>query len=459
MFPRRLQEEIGPMVRLAWPVVLSEIGWMAMGLVDTMMVGRVSAAALGGVGIGSITFITIGIFGLGLLLGLDTLVSHSFGAGNLADCHRWLRDGVYLSLMLTAPLMGLAWAMIPFLHWFRIQPDVLREAIPYLEAVLWSTLPLLLYSAFRRYLQAMNLVQPVMFALLTANLVNAAVNWVLIFGHLGAPAMGAVGAGWATTLSRLYMALFLLGYILYDDRRRRGGLRGVSPALEPARLRRLLGLGLPAALQLLLEVGVFAAAAALIAKLGVDPLAAHHIAMTAITAVFMVPLGISSAGAVRVGQALGRGDPAGASRAGWTALLLTAGVMFFAVLGFWLAPRLILRLFTPDAGVIATGVSLLGVAGFFQLFDGAQVVATGNLRGAGETRIPMYVHLGGHWLIGLPLGYLLGFPLGLGAVGLWVGLCVGLILIGTVLLIAWRRKVQSLARWEACAEARPLAGG
>jgi MATE family multidrug resistance protein len=412
-----------------------------MGIVDTVMVGRLpaSAEAIGAVSLGSILFYVVAIFGGGLLLGLDTLVAQAFGARQIDDCHRSLLSGVYLSLFLGPLLMGFIWACVPFLDSFGIDPGVLGEAIPYLKAINWSTVPLLLYFAFRRYLQGMSLVRPVMFSLVTANLVNAGANWVLIFGHLGAPALGVEGSGWATCFSRVYMALVLLGYTLYHDHRHRTGLRRVSLRPHFDRVRRLVSLGWPAALQLGLEVAVFAAVTALIGRLEPVWLAGHQIALTAASFTYMVPLGVGSAAAVRVGQALGRGDARGASRSGWAALVLGGGFMSGAALAFLLVPYSIARIFTPDAAIIRTGASLLAVAAFFQLFDGLQAVATGALRGAGDTRTPMASHLVSYWLLGLPLGYFLCFGRGWGAVGLWIGLCVALILIGLVLLLAWYR--------------------
>jgi MATE family, multidrug efflux pump len=444
---KSLRREFRPMLRLAIPLALAELGWMSMGIVDTMMVGRLpySAVAIGAVSIGSIIFYAFAIFGNGLLLGLDTIVSHAFGAGDVEDCHHSLVHGVYLSFATAPLLMGCVWGLIPLLQRFGIEPNVLREAIPYLKAINWSTLPLLLYIAFRRYLQAMNLVKPVTFALISANLINLAGNWILIYGHLGFRAMGVVGSGWATCSARAYMAAMLLGYILYHDRRHKTGLMQARLQPSPPRFRRLIGLGLPAAMQLTLEVGVFAAATALIGRLDAVSLAAHQIALNTASLTYMVPLGISSAAAVRVGHALGRRDARGASHAGWTALLLGAGFMSCAALAFLLFPRAIVRMYTPNIAVIRTGVSLLAVAAFFQLFDGVQVVATGALRGAGDTRTPMISSLVAYWILGLPLGAYLCFRRGWGASGIWAGLCISLILTGIFLLWMWRRRVHRLA--------------
>ena len=433
------------MLRLAAPLVVAELGWMGMGIVDTMMVGRVSAEAMGAVSLGSVLFYAVAIFGSGLMLGLDTLVSQAFGAGRSMDCHRALISAVYLSLPLAPVLMVLVWCWEPLLARFGINPSVLQQTLPYLRAIMWSTWPLLLYFALRRYLQAMNHTTPIMFALVSANLVNLVGNWILVYGHFGARAMGAEGSGWATCISRVYMIAVLLIYTFYDAIANRTGLMQAPLFLDWERIGALVRLGLPAAAQLSLEIGVFAAATSLIATLDPLSLAAHQIALNTASLTFMVPLGISSAAAVRVGHALGRGDIHAAGRAGWTAMALGAIFMTGAGLVLVTFPEYVARVFTTDRAVIRTAVSLLAVAAAFQLFDGIQIVATGALRGAGDTRTPMFCHLLAYWLIGLPLGYVLCFVVGWRAVGLWTGLCIALILIGVVLLLVWKRKVRTMA--------------
>jgi MATE family multidrug resistance protein len=446
LFSHYIAEEVRPMLRLAGPIVLAELGWMTMAIVDTMMVGRQtnSAVAIGAVSLGSTLYYTVAIFGTGLMLGLDTLVSHAHGAGDVEDCHRSLVNGVYLSLGVAPLLMGLVWLWGPVLRAMEIEPQLLNQAIPYLHAINWSTLPLLLYFVFRRYLQGINLVKPVMFALISANFVNLTGNWVFIFGHFGHRAMGTVGSGWATCIARIYMVAVLLVFCVYQDLRHKTGLRDARRWPTYLRVRQLMNLGFPAAMQFALEVGVFACATALIGKLGAVPLASHQIALNTASFTYMVPLGISSAAAVRVGQALGRRDAQAASRAGWTALVLGTSFMSCMAVAFWLFPRYIVRIYTADPVVIQAASALLFVAAFFQLFDGLQAVATGALRGAGDTRTPMLCFLIFYWLLGLPLGVYLCFHVGWGAAGLWTGLCVSLILIGSVLLYVWRRKERSL---------------
>jgi multidrug resistance protein, MATE family len=455
LFHLYIQDEVGPMLRLATPLVVAELGWMTMAIVDTMMVGRQanSAQAIGAVSLGGILFNSLAIAGAGLMLGLDTLVSHSYGAGDVEDCHRSLVNGVYLSLGLAPILMGIIRLLERVLRSLQIDPSVLSQAIPYLRALNWGMLPLLLYFVFRRYLQGMNLAKPVMFALISANFVNLVGNWALIYGHLGFRAFGTVGSGWSTCIARFYMMSVLLAYALYYDLRYRTGLRSTQRMPDFFRIWHLVELGLPAAAQFGLEVGVFAFATMLIGRLGAIPLASHQVALNTVSFTYMVPLGIASAAAVRVGQALGRRDPHGASRAGWTAIAL--GAIFMAAMGLLLVlvPHLIVRIYTPDAALIASASGLLFVGAFFQLFDGIQTVATGALRGAGDTRTPMLCHLIFYWAVGLPLGAYLCFRLGWGAQGLWAGLCLALILIGIALLYFWRRRERTFAASEIDEEA------
>jgi MATE family multidrug resistance protein len=279
-------------------------------------------------------------------------------------------------------------------------------------------------------------VRPITFALMSANLVNVAVNWTLIYGHLGFPALGATGAAWATVVSRVYMAAVLFAAVR-ESRRGRAGPRRMARRVEWPAIRRLVALGGPAGLQILLEVGVFAAATALAGRLAPAALAAHQIAMNLWAFVFMVPLGLSAAGAVRVGQAVGRRDREGVRRAGWTALALGAAFTATAAVVFLAAARPLIGAFSRDATVIALGPSLLAIAGVCLVFDGTQGVSTGILRGLGETRIPMFANLAGHWLVGLPLGYAACFWWGWGVQGLWLGLAAGLTAVGATLLATW----------------------
>jgi len=436
-----MRREFRPMLRLSLPLVLTELSWIVMGLVDTMMVGRLpySAVAIGAVSLGGIFFYTIGIFGSSIMLGLDTMVAQSYGAGRLEDCHRAFWNALYLALVVGPALMVLILAILPFLNQCGIDPPVLAYTLPFVKILTWSAFPLVLYFVFRRYLQSMAIVKPVVFAGVSANVVNLLGNWSLVYGHLGFPALGVTGSGWSTLISRIYMAAVLAIAIVYYDGKRASGLWRTSRRLEMNRMREMLRLGVPAATQLLLEISAFSVTTVLIARLGAVALAGNQIALNVVSITFMVPLGIGSAAAVRVGHAIGARDLRGAVRAGWMALLFGTTFMFFSALTLFLFPQAIARIYSPDAQVVRMGATLLVVAAVFQLFDGLQVVTTGALRGAGNTRTPMFAHLLGYWMIGMPLGAILCFKFGLGAVGFWSGLCVALILIGSLLLLVWAR--------------------
>jgi MATE family multidrug resistance protein len=437
-----MRGEVRPLLALAAPVILAEIGWMAMGLVDTIMVGPLGPAAIGAAGMGSSVFTAIVIFGMGLMLGLDTFVSHAYGARRLDECVEWLHHGIWLALIVAPLLMAATWLTVTTLDAWGLHPEIRVLVRPYLRDISFGALPLLLYAGFRRYLQGLHVVTPVMFALITANLVNAAGNWVLIYGHFGFPAMGVEGSAWATNLARLYMAAFLYVAIRVVHARRGDGHPHVPLRLDWPRMRRLIGLGLPAASQIALEVGGFAAATAMAGKL--DPVSSggHQIAMNLAGLAFMVPLGLASASAVRVGHALGAGDPFRARRAGWTALAIGCALMVAIGLSLLTFREPLLRVFTQDGRLIAVGVRLLAIAAAFQLFDGVQAVATGVLRGIGDTRTPVLFNIVGYWVLGLPVGYSLCFRYGWGVRGLWIGLSAGLILVALALTVAWTRKAR-----------------
>ncbi len=431
------------MLRLAAPLALAELGWMAMGIVDTVMAGPLGPAAVGAGILGNMVFYPLAMSFTGLLMGMDTLVAQAFGASDVQDCRRTLINGVWIAIALTPLTVGLTMASIPVIRAVGANPKVMAECAPYMENLTWGLLPLFLFSGMRRYLQAVNIVRPVTFALVSANLVNFVGDWALMYGHLGAPAMGLPGSGWSTSLSRVYMAIVMAGAVVWEERQSDRALFALSWRPHWERIRKLIALGLPATGQIAFEGAVFGVITVLAAKLDEVSLAAHGIAVQVIATTFMVPLGISSAAAVRVGQAVGRGDERGVAAAGWSALAIAALFMGAAGIALWTVPRWIVGRFIQDAAVIAAGVTLLRIAAFFELFDGLQVVATGALRGLGDTRSPMIAHFFGYWVVGMPIVYVLCFPFGWGAAGIWVGLSSALILIGAILVVVWRARLRS----------------
>ncbi len=447
-----IRKEIAPMLRLALPLVMAEVGWMSMGVVDTVMVGHLPhpAVTISAVALGQVLYNTLA-FGIGgVLLGLDTYISQAHGAGELDDANKWLLSGVVLAGLLSAALMGMVWMGPLAMTRMPIDREVMGQAIAFLWALNWGTLPLFLYMTFRRYLQAFNHVRPIAAAVVSANLVNAGLDWLFLFGHrfhvgswsVGIPAWGVVGAAWSTTLARVYLAMFVGLAVWWVDRRHGYGLRSAQRALDWARVSRLVRLGAPVGAQIFVEISIFAAVTALIGVMGTVPLAGHEIALNCVAFTFMVPFAISAAASVRVGQAVGRGSAGEARAAGWTAIGFGSGFMLCMSALLLAVPGAIARGFTHDPAVIAAAVPLLLVGAAFQFFDGVQITATGALRGAGNTHAGLYVQMIGYWVIGLPIGWWLGFGRKMGAVGLWIGLAAGLMFAGVALITVWARTVK-----------------
>lgn len=429
--------EVRQTLKLALPVIIAEIGWMAMGVADTLLVAHLGPEAIGATGIGGNVYFTFAIFGMGLMLGLDTLVSHAFGSGDIPAARHWLRTGLVMSMILT-PLLMLAFALfLTTIDRWGLNPEVGKQASAYMKVVTWGTGPLLFFAAFRRFLQSVGTVRPVMAVIIAANLINIFGNWVLINGNFGMPALGVVGSAWSTVISRAFLAagLYYVVRISHASTFDSGWLKTVSRK----DLSNLFRLGFPAASQITLEVGIFSLSGALVGRMSPISLAAHQIVLNISSLTFMIPLGIATAAAVRVGHAVGARERLAATRAGWSAIILAVGIMIALAITFVTIPETLVDIFTDDARIIAAGVSLLALAAVFQICDGLQAVTTGALRGLGDTRTPAVCNLVAHWLIGLPIGIWLAFSANMEVRGIWVGLSTGLIVAGSVLLVAWTR--------------------
>jgi MATE family multidrug resistance protein len=428
------------MLRIAVPLAFAELGWMSMSVVDNIMVGHLpgSAVAIGAASVGGALFSAFAIFGIGLMAGLDTLISHAHGANARDEAHVTLISGTALALCLAGPIALCILGLTPVLGLIGVPAEIRTPATGFIRVLVWSMPLLFIYTTFRRYLQGIHYVMPVPFALVSANLVNVLGNWILIYGHWGFPAMGIRGSALSTVLARVYLAGVMVVAVY-----RRDPTAFRAPRVRWDRVSRLLRLGFPAALTTGFEVGIFNVTTALVAKLGPVSLAAHTIALNAASVSFMVPLGISSAAAVSVGKAFGARDPRGAWRAGWAAIGLGLAFEVCSALTFLLFPRAIARSYTHDRAVISFAVRLLWIAAAFQLFDGAQAVATGALRGLGDTRNPMIWNFVCYWVFGLPIGCWLAFGLKWGAAGFWWELCLALMVIGTGLIALWARSFRS----------------
>ncbi len=434
--PRRA--DFAALLRLAGPLVLIQVGTMLMGVIDTMMVGRVSPAALASVALGNMYFFAISIFGMGVLFALDPIVAQALGAGDELAVRRGLQRGLVLSLVLTLPITLVLLTVEPVLVLVGQPVEVIPDAAGYVHRNALSVWPFYVFVALRQTLQAHHRIWPIGMTILIANVVNAGLNYIWIFGHLGFDAMGVIGSAWATTVSRWLMAVLLLAL---GWRTLRPYLRERAPNLLDAKpLGRMLALGFPIGAQMMLEGGAFNIVALLMGWLGVVQVAAHQIALNFASLTFMVPLGVSAAAAVIVGHAVGRGDPEGVRRSTLASLAVGAGFMLCTAVLLVSAPHFLAGLYTPDAVVLALAAVLLPIAGVFQVFDGLQVVAIGLLRGLGDTRMPMIVNVIGFWCIGIPVSLWLGFGLDYGAVGLWWGLVVGLGVVAVFLIVRVRQR-------------------
>jgi len=433
--------DLGELTRLAIPVALAQLGLMTMGVVDTVMVGRVSPVDLAAVAVGHLYFFAITVIGMGILFALDPVISQAVGADDPVGVARGVQRGIVLGTGLSVVAMALMVPVGPLLAFFRQPPEVIPIATRYVHALIPAVLPFYVFVVLRQGLQAMGRVRAIVITVIAANLLNAGLDWVFIFGHLGAPALGAVGSAWVTTASRWFTMLALLAlawpYVAPTIRPLRREALAVGPLL------RLLRVGGPVGAQQWLEVGVFACAGLLMGSMGAIPLAGHQVALQLAALTFMVPLGVAQATSVLVGQAVGRGDEHGARRATGAGMVTGVGFMALTAVMFLAVPGVLARVFSDDVPVIAAAELLLPIAGVFQVFDGMQVVAAGALRGVGDTRAPMVLNLVGFWLLGLPVSLGLGFGLDWGPTGVWWGLAIG---IGAVAILLTSRVRHRLGR-------------
>jgi len=428
------------MLRLAVPVVLIQVGIMLMGVVDTVMVGHVSARALAAVALGNLYFFSLAIFAMGTLMVLDPIVAQAVGAGDRPAMARGVQRGVLLAGVLTLPIAGLLACAGMIFRAVRQPADVVPLAAAYSVWIIPGIFPFLLFIVFRQSLQSMRLTRPIVLSIAAANLVNAGLNWLLIFGHLGLPAMGVVGSAWATSISRWLM----VGGLCWGARRTLASLLFPlrSEVREWAPLSRMLRLGIPIGGQHLLEFGAFALVALMMGWMGTREMAGHQIAINLAALTFMVPLGVGDAASVLVGQAVGQGDREGTRM--WARAALFSGAIFMSVTAalFLTLPIPLARWYSREPDVVSVAATLIPIAGVFQVFDGLQVVSAGVLRGAGDTRAPMVINLLGYWGLGLPVSVYLGFWGGLGPVGLWWGLVLGLATVALALLLRVRSRLR-----------------
>jgi MATE family multidrug resistance protein len=435
------RDELRALLTLAVPVVVIQVGMMLMGVVDTLMVGHLSAAALAAVALGNLYFFAVAIFGMGVLMSLDPVIAQAVGARDDPAIARGVQRGMLLAALLSLPAMVLLWPGARLFTWLHQPIEVVPLAASYARWIIPSVLPFLAFTVLRQTLQAIGRMRAIVMTIVAANLINIFLNWVLIFGHLGAPALGVDGSAIATTCSRWAMALLLMGLSWPALRHH---LLPVHPdVLRLVPLGRMLRLGAPIGVQFSLEYSAFGLTGVLMGQLGTSQMAGHQVALNLASLTYMVPLGVSAAASILVGQAVGRDDALSARRSARTALVVGATFMLITGSMFLSVPGLLASLYTNASDVIVVAAALLPLAGLFQVFDGIQVVAGGVLRGLGDTHSPMIINLIGFWIIGIPVGLLLGFQLGMGAQGLWWGLVLGLAVVAVILLLRVRHRMRA----------------
>jgi len=412
---------------------------MAMGVVDTVMVGHLSAVALAAVALGNVYYFAASIFGIGVLMALDPVIAHAVGALDQEGVARGVQRGLVLALLLCIPTSLLLIPAPWVLGILKQPPDVAPLAGAYARASIPGTVGLFAFTVLRQSLQALHRLRPLVITVVLSNLVNAALNWVFIYGHLGSPALGAVGSAWASTSSRLLMVPILLALAWPVLREEVLPLR--RAALVPGPLLRLLRIGAPIGFQQQLEYGVFGVVGLLMGTMGTAQVAGHQVALNLASLTFMVPLGLSAAAAAVVGRAVGREDRSAAEEAARAALWVSVVFMGMTAAAFLAFPSLLAKAYSSSPAVLAIAVVLIPLAGVFQVFDGIQVTSIGILRGLGDTRTPMLTGILGFWLLGLPVSLLLGLRLGYGPAGLWWGLVLGLVAVATFLLARVHHKL------------------
>jgi len=425
VFRRELRE----LLRLAVPLAAAQAGTQMMGLVDVAVLGRLGARELAGSGLANAVFFAFSVMGMGMVFGVDPLIAQAIGAGDRGRARHLLWQGVWLGLIvsgvLTLVLLAGAWAL-PLIG---SKQELIAPARAYLLVRLLSLVPFLLFFVVRAYLQAHGVTRPMVIAMILANVLNLIGDIILVFGIEGwVPAFGVAGAAMATVLCTILELVIVVAAV-----KKIKMTEPFDPRPDRAAILQAARVGLPVALQMGAEVGVFALVALLASRLGTLQLAAHQLVIGLASFTFTVALGIAAAGSVRVGIGVGARDPIATRSAGYVAFLCGAGFMGLSALAFAVMPRLLTRLVTNQENVIAVAIPLMLVAAVFQLSDGVQAVGAGVLRGAGDTKYAFYANIVGHWVIGLPIALLLGFKMNFGITGLWWGLCAGLTVVAILL--------------------------
>jgi len=437
---QEIKKHIKNTLTLAYPVVIGQLGFIMMGVVDSLMVGELGATPLAAASLANGIFILIFIVGIGISFAVIPLVSIAVGANKYTECGIIFRQSLIVNMILALVLMLMTFICADLLKYFNQPKAVVEQAESYSRILGFSILPAMLFQTFRQFIEGLSVMRPTMVISIAANLINIFGNWIFIFGNLGFPALGLDGAGWATFFSRLFMALVISYYVMKSNRFKQYDVTLKFKGFNIPIIKKILRLGFPSAFQYLFEVGAFSFAVIMVGWLGPKKLAAHQIAINLASISFMAALGISIAGNIRVGNAVGKQDTKEIRRAGFSAIFLGASIMAFAGIIFVLFRELLPRLYVDDVKVISFASSLLVIAALFQISDGIQAVGIGILRGLTDVKGPTLITFIAYWILGLPIAYLLGFIFDLGVEGVWIGLLIGLTASAVMLTVRFNRK-------------------
>lgn len=420
------KNEIGRTLKLAWPIILGQLSHIFLGVIDSVMVGQLGADELAAVSVSVGLFSILMVFGIGVSFAISPLTAIARGAEDVAQTEKILKNGVINGILVGIALVVLMFFGADLLRLMQQTPRVTELSIPYLKILALSMLPIMIFQSFRQFSEGMEIMYPALILGLLMLPLNAFGNWLLIFGNWGFPAMGLEGAAWATTLTRLVVAVALAIYVFKNKRFAAFRQTRWKDAIDKQVQRRLLALGIPGGAQLIFETSAFAFAAVMVGWLGSKPLAAHQIAINLASISFMVAIGLSSAGAIRVGHAMGQQNLPLVRNIGKSTFQLSAGFMAACGVLFIFARHKLPALYIQDVEVINQAAQLLLVAAAFQVVDGVQAVGVGLLRGMEDVKRPTLYVMIAYWVLALPLGGLLAFTFDMGALGLWIALALGL---------------------------------
>ncbi|MDQ3047927.1 MAG: MATE family efflux transporter [Bacteroidota bacterium] len=431
---------------LAYPVILSQLGHIMVGVVDTAMVGMIGTIEQAAVALANSLYTLVLVFGLGVSYGVTPLVAAADSSGNLSENASLLKHGIIINTLLGILLFVLLFMISPVLNFFDQKQEVVDLAIPFLNVMMLGMIPLCIFSGFKQFTEGLSYTGVAMVITIAANLLNVLLNYVMIFGHWGFPEMGLMGSCWASFISRVAMALAMFLYVYYNKHFKvywkNFSFRNVSKELT----KKILAIGVPSGLQWFFEVGAFAFAVIMIGWISPNAQAAHQVALSIAATTYMMASGLSAAASVRVGNALGLKSVSGIRSAGFSAFIMVLLFMGFTAICFILLRNWLPVFFTQDPEVISIASSLLIVAAFFQLSDGVQVVALGALRGIKDVRIPTIITLVAYWVIGLPMSYVFGFKMNLGVEGVWYGLSLGLFIAAVLLFLRFNFISRTVAK-------------